>query len=133
MNFGSILQEFKDAEEPENIVPLIENSDLRNGIVAWKSTVIKYAELEPCKMKDEASKWNWLWSRVSYDPKHFGVVAGVKAAQAETLLQRLIGLRLIYPDGTINKYASQYLQSIIMAKLSGGKSRGRPKKDESAK
>ena len=116
-SFGEVLAHFKKSEEPENIVPLIEDAALRNGLVAWKSVTIKNKPAEDCKFKDETSKWNWLWSRVEYDPKHFGVVAGCKAQEAVNLLTRLIGLRLIYPDGTVNNYAKQYLQSIIMAKV----------------
>jgi len=68
-----------------------------------------------------------MWSRINYDSNGFGLVAGVKAQDTTILLQRLIGLRLIYPDGTINKFASQYLQSLIMSKLKGGQ-KGRPRK-----
>ena len=128
-SFGEILESFRDTEEPEHIVPLIEDATLRNGLVAWKSVVITFLAQEACPFKDDTSRWNWLWSRVKYDPAGFGIVAGVKPQDAERLLQRLIGLRLIYPDGTCNKYASSYLQSIIMAKLTGGK-KGRPAKAE---
>jgi hypothetical protein len=130
MSFGEILQKFKGDEHPENIVPLIEDSTLRNGVVAWKSVAIKNKPLEECSFKDDASQWNWLWSRVEYDHKNFGIVAGVKAQDASSLLIRLIGLRLIYPDGSVNIYAKQYLQSIIMARLGGGKKKGRPTKEE---
>ena len=33
------------------------------------------------------------------------------------MVQRLIGLRLIYPDGTISKFAKQYLQMTILSKI----------------
>ena len=116
-SFGEVLESFKRSEEPENLVPLIEDADLRNGVVAWKSVTLKNKPAEDCKYKDDASKWNGMWSRVEFEPTTFGVVAGVKPADTERLLKRLIGLRLIYPDGTIHTYASQYLQSIIMARL----------------
>jgi hypothetical protein len=118
-SFGEVLAEFKKNEEPENIIPLVDDSVLRNALVAWKSVTIKNKPAEDCKFKDDTSRWNWLWSRVEYDPAKFGVVAGCKAQEAANLLERLIGLRLIYPDGTVNNYAKQYIQSIIMAKLGG--------------
>lgn len=127
MNFQLILDEFKNNESPENIVPLIEDVSLRNGLVSWKSIVIENLGDEECPYNDEVSKWKWLWTRIKYDVGNFGVVAGCKPQESIILLQRLIGLRLIYPDGTLNKYATQYLQSMIMAKIQGG-SRGRPKK-----
>ena len=116
-SFGEVLASFKDDEAPENICPLVEDETLRNGIVAWKSVAIRYKEAEDCEYKDDTSKWNWLWTRVDYDVQRFGTVAGVNAQGAAPMVTRLIGLRLIYPDGTISTYATQYLQSIIMAKL----------------
>ena len=116
-SFGEVLQEFKSSESPESIVPLIEGSSLRSGVVAWRSVAIMNKSSEDCPYKDDVSKWNWLWSRVTYDTAGFGVVAGVRVQDAQILLQRLIGLRLVYPDGTIHTYARQYLQSLIMAKL----------------
>jgi hypothetical protein len=116
-HFGDILNEFKGAEEPENIMPLLDDEILRNGVVAWKSVTITFKPLEECKYKDKNSRWNWLWTMVDYDVAHFGVVAGVKQQEAVSLVQRLIGLRLIYPDGTINVFAKKYMQSVIMAKI----------------
>jgi hypothetical protein len=120
-SFGEVLDKFKKNEEAENLMPLVEDAALRNGLVAWKSVVIRYKEATDCTFKDETSQWNWLWSQVEYDAAYFGVVAGVKTQEAQSLLNRLMGLRLIYPDGSINHYAKQYLQSIIMAKLGGKK------------
>ena len=85
-SFGEVLADFKKNEDAENIVPLIEDATLRNGLVAWKSVTIKNLAAEDCSYKDDTSKWNWLWSRVNYDPKHFGVVAGCKSQEADNLL-----------------------------------------------
>jgi len=130
--FGEILRRFKDSEEPENIVPLIEDASLRNGLVAWKSVTISVkGGLKECPHDNETSQWNWLWQQVEYDPQTFGTVAGVKPADVGKLVTRLIGLRLIYPDGTVNELAKNYLQTIIMAKLP--KKRGRLPSEEPQK
>jgi hypothetical protein len=113
-SFGEILADFKKSEEPDSIVPLIDGPSLRNGLVAWKSVAITYKAAEECPY---TAKWNWLWTRVEYDTTRFGVIAGVRVQDASVLLQRLIGLRLVYPDGTIHKFGKQYLQSLIFDKL----------------
>jgi hypothetical protein len=117
MTFGEILKHFKEVEAPENIVPLVEGEELRNGVVAWKSVVVSYSDNEPCEVEDEAAQWEWLWSKVKFDLRSFAVVAGVPPQNGGNLYQRLKGLRLIYPDGTIHNFAAKYLQAIIMAKL----------------
>lgn len=117
-SFGEILAHFKKVEDAENIVPLIEDGELRNAVVAWKSVAIQYVTpLQECRLQDESARWNWLWTQVSYDKVAFGIVAGLKAQDAGKVISRLVGLRLIYPDGTINNYSRQYLTSIILHRL----------------
>jgi hypothetical protein len=124
-SFGEILAEFKNSEEPDNIVSIIGDNELQNGIVAWKSVRIHFKPLTDCDKKDQVEKWEWLWDQVEYDVSGFGVVAGVKPFDAGRLIQRLIGLRLIYPDGSVCRFAKQYLQSVIIAKIKPAQ-RGRP-------
>jgi hypothetical protein len=123
MTFGEVLAQFKQEESPENIVPLVDDDTLRAGVVAWKSVIIANNAKpgEDCPYKDASRQWNWLWSQVEFDVPHFGVVAGCRAQDASTLVTRLQGLRLIYPDGTIHEQASQYLHAIIAAKLKRAK------------
>ena len=116
-SFGEILSEFKGDEEAENIVAIMGDEDLQNGMIAWKSVRIRYKAATECLHKDPVSKWNWLWDQIEYDSNGFGVVAGAKAQDVGKLVERLSGLRLIYPDGTINNLAKQYLQTLIMSKI----------------
>lgn len=125
-SFGEELAAFKRDEEAENIVAIIEDEELQNGMIAWKSVQITYRQASDCPEKDTNARWNWLWNQIDYDSQGFGVVAGAKAQDVGRLIARLKGLRLIYPDGTINTLARQYLQAIIMAKIRPSKSRATP-------
>ena len=115
--FGEMLAGFKANEEPENIVAIVDDEELRKGLVAWKSVVVKYREAGDCPHKEEAARWNWMWEYVDFDMTGFGTVAGAKSQDVSRMFQRLKGLRLIYPDGTMNKLAKQYLQTTIASKL----------------
>ena len=131
-SFGEILQGFKDNEEAENLVPLIEDQALRNGMVAWKSVTIRFKEgIKDCPHTDETSRWNWMWKQIEYDSDTFAAVSGVKAQNVNGLITRLIGLRLIYPDGTTNLLARKYLQAMIMEKINKRRP-GRPRKSEAS-
>lgn len=116
-SFGEVLAFFKSSEDASSIVPLVDDDELRRGIVAWKSVVIRYKQSGTCEHKDEASRWNWLWDNVEFSQDDFGTVAGVRGQDVGKLLARLIGLRLLYPDGTIHNLAKQYLQTLIWSKL----------------
>ena len=133
-SFGEVLADFKaqEKDEPENITPLVEDQTLRNGVVAWKSITLKYDTPSDCEEVDNNAKWDWMWRHVSFDMQDFGIVAGLKAQDAGSVFTRLKGLRLIYPDGTINVFARQYMQAIIFARLAQPK-RGRPPKEEPKK
>jgi hypothetical protein len=116
-SFGEILNTFKKDDEPENIVAIINDDKLQNGMIAWKSVYIKYKAATDCTDKDPVAQWNWMWDQVEFDANKFGVVAGIKVQDIGAVLSRLKGLHLIYPDGSINRLAKQYLQSIIMSKI----------------
>lgn len=115
--FGEVLKEFKDAEEAENLVAILDDKDLQLGMMAWKNTKITYHTSQNCQSKDPIDRWEWLWSRIEFNEGDVGRVAGIKGQNASHLIYRLKGLRLIYPDGTISRFASQYLNALIMAKL----------------
>lgn len=120
-SFGEVLSGFKEDEEPENIVAIIDDEDLQNGMIAWKSVRIRFKPALDCPENDPVAKWEWLWNQIEYDSFAFGTVAGVKAQDVGMLITRLMGLHLIYPDGTINKLARQYLQTIILQKIGKGR------------
>lgn len=123
MTLSEAISDFKKSETAENIVPLVESEELRNGLVAWKSVVISFKDVsgEPPKGSD-AARWDWMWSQVEFELNSFAIVSGVQNQYANKLFTRLKGLRLIYPDGTIHELAAKYLQSIIMSKLPKPKS-----------
>jgi len=123
-SFGEVLASFKKEEEAENIVAIIDDDELQSGMIAWKSVRIKYKAATDCKEMDPTARWNWLWEQIEYDSQGFGIVAGAKAQDVGRLIARLCGLRLIYPDGTINTLAKQYLQTIVLQKI--GRSTRKP-------
>jgi hypothetical protein len=120
-SFGEVLSEFKKMEAPESVFPLLEDNALCNALMAWKSVRITYKAATDCTETVEQAKWDWLWSQVEYEQKDFGVVAGCKNQDAPGMLTRLRGLRLIYPDGSINNFSKQYLGAQIVQRIQGKK------------
>ena len=98
-------------------MPLVEDEELRKAVVAWKSVEIQYKSAAQCSHTGDVAQWNWLWEQVGFDENKFGVVAGLRAQDVGRMVSRLIGLRLVYPDGTISRYAKQYLQMQILSKI----------------
>lgn len=117
-SFGEILSEFKRNEVPEATYPLLEDRGLCNALVSWKSVPIEYKSPGECEETTDQKKWEWLWRKTKTDQNAFAVISGLKPQDAGRMLARLIGLRLIYPDGTINSFAKQFLSSEIVRRIS---------------
>jgi hypothetical protein len=117
MSLAELLKYFKENESLESIVALADSEDLRNGVVAWKSVDVKFVKNEQCDEKTEAGQWNWMWTQVQFNLQMFAVVSGCPKSKADELFIRLKGLRLIYPDATINSYAAKFIQAQVMKSL----------------
>lgn len=130
MKFQEVLESFKEEDEnrPEAIVPLVTDSEMCDALVAWSSIQIAHRPDSDCPhgIDDRHACWAWLWEQTSYHPETFATVSGLKPTRAKEVLQRLVHLRLAYPDGGISALARGYLQAVIRAKLP--KPRGRPPK-----
>jgi len=128
-SFGEVLAEFKakSLQEPENIAPLVDDQTLMNGLVAWKSVRVTYRKPTICIDQDETGKWEWLWTQIEFDASAFAAVSGVRQQDVMSLVTRLKGLRLVFPDGTINTLAKNYLQSIILSKINKNSKKSSPK------
>lgn len=116
-SFGEVLSFFKKTEKFESLSPLLHDVKLQDAVIAWQAIRVKIENPGECEYKDERDQWDWLWKHVKYDQKHFGIVAGLKDQEIYAVLTRLRGLKLIYPDGTINVLAKQYIQAEIRGEI----------------
>lgn len=116
-SFGEILKKFKENESPTSISCLIDDSKLRHGLAAWKSVSITISTPGECTETTPLGQWNWLWKHAKPDLETFAVVSGVLTYEAQKLFDRLKGLRLVYPDGTISTLAEQYVYTMIAAAI----------------
>ena len=64
-----------------------------------------------------ASDWWILWDHVELDIEHMALMSGISMPDVMQIVKKAIGHQLIYPDGTVNQYAQQYLRSVILDKL----------------
>lgn len=132
-DFNTILKDFQKIQNHENVVPLLEDVNLRNGLVAWTSVELTYKDdydTAKCEVNTTNGKWKWLWNYVSYNEEDYMIVSGVQKHEVKSLVHRLKGLKLIYPDGSISNFAKMYLQGIVKVKLKLSNASRKEKKDE---
>jgi len=127
------LLEFKasEAQRAENLHPIVKDSVLRNLIAAWSLFPVEFGEPEGERPEDEKARWKWLWTNVEYDAEAFADVLRLDSLKIGRLVSRAVAFRLIYPDGTANALALQFVRNEIQKAL--GKKAGRPPKEKGDK
>lgn len=135
MTFGEVLNYFKQQDNLESIVALVDEPVMRKAVAAWKGVEVRFKEgIGECPdSSSEFEMWKWLWSNVEVSPNEFGILAGVRVAEAEPLLQRVKALRLVFPDNTIAKRASDYLQAMMLGQLRNAKPEREHKSEQKKK
>ena len=122
----TILQRFKNVEDahPERVHPLITDEALRNLVVAWVTTPITFTNPTGKTPEDENSQWQWLWELCDYDRDYLAYCVKTQETKLGRLLDRAKAFRLIYPDGSANKIAIQFVRNEI-AKTMQSKTRAK--------
>ena len=129
-SFGEVLAHFKEHDESniDSLVPLMDDVSMRHGLAAWKAVPIKFKkDIGDCPYKDDNDRWKWLWECVDVDQQEFAVMSGIRIQDAVSIMRRLIGLRLVYPDGTISQLSFEFLKAIILEQINKA-AKKRPKK-----
>lgn len=132
-DYSAILDESKEQEDEyiESIMLLMSDLVLQAGVVAWQSVVCERIPIGEtvgdgenervgelcCGFTEAKDRWHWLWGQTRFDCREFAVLAGVKQHEVDNLFRRLVGLRLIYPDGTISERARAFLRNYILQNM----------------
>jgi len=112
--YAEKLDWFKANERPEGVLLIDGNHQLMRMLVAWSSVTIEpQCDVEAAACSDE-NAWNWLWESTSYDFEEWASKSGVSNSFFEENRAILVGNRLVYPDGTLNKFVERYLREKVL-------------------
>jgi len=105
----------KDANSQDNvssIIPALQNKQLQLFISQWKYIKCRFTPVNCSKPTSDV--WDWLWENTIID-------RGNGFTMSEKMYTNLFNtakqMRLIFPDGTINKWASHYLSKLAMSMI----------------
>lgn len=127
MKACDLLQWFKDREAADVEGALVLASDKRLALVVsvWGKNPITppHADIEiTCGLPEESAlAWRRLWEATEFRHQDVADLAGMNVGQARSLVERAIGLRLVYPDGTIHAMARKVLQQRLREALNIGR------------
>ena len=105
MRFEELLAEFKERPRRASVALLLDDPLLFRAVVMFK--------LVPIRRLDDwllDSSWEALWDCVEVDVSAFAMLADVVEVEARKMLARLKGLRLVYPDGTVQEQVDKLIE-----------------------
>ena len=100
-----------DEDSMEKLI-FLQDTVLCQGIIAWKNMNVKFIEAEIDFIGLNEDSWNGLWEYSQFDSDDFAVMIGKKYGEAEEILRRLAFLKLIYPNGEVDKFALSYSRNV---------------------
>ena len=113
-----ILEKYKlsESEYMDNLIFLLDEKDkvICNAVVAWKNIKVTLVDETNTKEQDD---WEYLWEHCRYDLKQFMDLTSLDRGDAIGIINKLKGLKLIYPDGSINTNANKLVRSITKKRL----------------
>ncbi len=118
MNLDEELKRIKGEENKEVALLVLEDGGLRKICAAWGAVSIKPHPNPPLE-GEGATAWEELWAAVCFDALEVAELSGISPGECKIVLKRAIGLRLIYPDGTLHSLAKMALQKRIKDALQG--------------
>ncbi len=130
-----LLNAFKEIETPNQMAILMAEDDfdaeLMRVLAVWPQLVLEWST--PAKPCPDAGKptpraWAWLTSGLELDYVAIAESAGIARNVARAKVDMLIAAHLVYPDGSVNQWASGALQEALKARLGMRDKKKAPKK-----
>ena len=116
--YHTLLQSFKDEETPETILLVAGNGELTRIAVAWTSVETKRARrLSTRHGETSLELWDWLWQNTEFSRDAFLDRIPCAGAKTARNFDTLVANRVLYPDGTVNRFLQQYLRSRVIRQM----------------
>lgn len=121
------IQKTSNQDTVQKFVFLLDPKErlLGKGLITWKNIKTELDFSNPIDLKNQD---DFIWQFARFDLKTFCNILQLQLHEGKNLINRLKGLHLIFPDGTVNKYAYSVMLTYVGKDLS--KRTGANKKQE---
>lgn len=113
MNFDELLEQYKANPRRESAMLLLTDGPLLNYAVIFKQCPPERRLVDGAPVEPVDATWTALWDCVSVNYETIAMLADDELVKARKMVERLKGLRLVYPDGTLQEQAD----TIIMKRI----------------
>jgi hypothetical protein len=119
--FVQKLEWFKQNEKPEVVLLVADHPELAKIIIAWANTRVGRAEDGPALCDEsENAAWEWLWANAIFSEEELLAKSGQARYNFSQEVSKLIGNRILYPDGTVNSFVQRYLRDKVLSLFDAG-------------
>lgn len=106
MDFDELLAVYKTAPKRENNLLLLYDAELLQYMVIFRQCGPERKQVDGLPMEPLEHTWAALWDCVTLDYEGIALMANDELVKTKMMLKRMIGMRLVFPDGTIQEAAT---------------------------
>ncbi len=117
MDFEALLDQYKANPRRESVMLLLTDARLLAYAVIFKQLAPERLQADGVEVEPAEASWPALWDCVRVDLEAIALLADDELVKARKNIERLKGLRLIYPDGTLPDLATKIITKRIMEAL----------------
>lgn len=119
MDFDELLATYKAAPRRESVAVLLTDAALLNYCVIFKQCPPVRRRRDPndeggALMEPVEATWAALWGCVEFDFAALALLADDEVVRARQMVERLKGLRLVFPDGSMQDLVMKVVTKRIM-------------------
>ena len=108
----SVLEAFKTDQnsDPSSLLWFRSNADIALMLLAWNKVSVRLLINSKSRPKRLDDQWVWLWQNYSFSVVDWCDLGGiVDYRYGARLVARIMRLQLVFPDGTLAKWVTQYI------------------------
>lgn len=109
MDFDELLERYKANPRRESAMLLLTDSRLLAYAVIFKQCPPERREVNGEPMDPVEASWGALWDCVAVDLEVIAMLADDELIKARKTVERLKGLRLVYPDGSLPELVNKVI------------------------
>ena len=117
MDFEALLDQYKANPRRESAMLLLTDTRLLSYAVIFKQCAPERVLVDGLEAEPAEVSWSALWNCVRVDLEAIARLADDELVKARKNIERLKGLRLIYPDGTLPDLATKIITKRILEAL----------------
>ncbi|OGA98137.1 MAG: hypothetical protein A3E79_11825 [Burkholderiales bacterium RIFCSPHIGHO2_12_FULL_61_11] len=117
MNFDELLEQYKANPRRESAMLLLTDSQLLSYVVIFKQCPPERRLVDGAPMEPIEANWGGLWDCVTVNYEVIAMLADDELVKTRKTVERLKGLRLVYPDGSLPDLVNKVITKKVMDAL----------------